>query len=385
MNIRKWLGLVTAASPYTLPPGAASEQNNLQLLNPGQLVPRPGMSPLPATATSAVVALYRQAPGGSEPDRLVCLRLEDIDAGDYSYSLQILQQDGQSLASNELAALDSLVRLFPSFAQDRHGTLYAFYGHGIRPQTYRHTIDSRAIDFGLTAPTVAPAVTPEGDGWFIERVDVLSSGTSYYTPPTLTVSGGSPDRNAQLRAVIQAGAIVAVEVVDGGSNFKGVPSIAVSDEQVGTGFLATGILGVAAAVYGFRDSDAPASSSGSLTTGNTHSFDLSNANPKIAYKTGSSTAFVSATFNPISAEYVALVPLTASSGSDGTGAFAEVKFNPLSAAYQLGNVTVAYQTGATEYDAASGTAFKFRLPNELVHRHRLLPEQLHPGQQRLHQ
>jgi hypothetical protein len=40
--IDKWPGLVTNASPYALPPGAAVTQVNLQSLNPGQLVTRPG-------------------------------------------------------------------------------------------------------------------------------------------------------------------------------------------------------------------------------------------------------------------------------------------------------------------------------------------------------
>lgn len=41
--IEKWAGLVTNASPYSLPPGAAVTQVNFQLLNPGQLTVRPGL------------------------------------------------------------------------------------------------------------------------------------------------------------------------------------------------------------------------------------------------------------------------------------------------------------------------------------------------------
>jgi hypothetical protein len=40
--IDKWPGLVTNASPYAIPPGAAVTQVNLQCLNPGQVVTRPG-------------------------------------------------------------------------------------------------------------------------------------------------------------------------------------------------------------------------------------------------------------------------------------------------------------------------------------------------------
>lgn len=40
--IDKWAGLVTNASPYSLPPGAAATQVNLQIVSPGQLVVRQG-------------------------------------------------------------------------------------------------------------------------------------------------------------------------------------------------------------------------------------------------------------------------------------------------------------------------------------------------------
>lgn len=40
--IEKWAGLVTNASPYALPSGAAVTQVNLQILNPGQVRIRPG-------------------------------------------------------------------------------------------------------------------------------------------------------------------------------------------------------------------------------------------------------------------------------------------------------------------------------------------------------
>lgn len=40
--IDKWAGLVTNASPYAIPPGAAVTQVNLQVLSPGQITVRPG-------------------------------------------------------------------------------------------------------------------------------------------------------------------------------------------------------------------------------------------------------------------------------------------------------------------------------------------------------
>lgn len=42
ISIEKWAGLVTNASPYSLPPGAGVTQVNLQVISPGQLTVRPG-------------------------------------------------------------------------------------------------------------------------------------------------------------------------------------------------------------------------------------------------------------------------------------------------------------------------------------------------------
>lgn len=44
ISIEKWAGLVTNASPYALPPGAAVTQVNMQVIAPGQLSVRPGLT-----------------------------------------------------------------------------------------------------------------------------------------------------------------------------------------------------------------------------------------------------------------------------------------------------------------------------------------------------
>lgn len=43
MEVKQWAGLVTNASPYILPPGAATIQENLHCRTPGQLRVRDGM------------------------------------------------------------------------------------------------------------------------------------------------------------------------------------------------------------------------------------------------------------------------------------------------------------------------------------------------------
>jgi len=423
MRIEKWMGLATNASPYAIPPGAATRLNNLQIRKPGQLVPRPGMSFILQATGGAVTGLHRSSPGGDSPDRLLVFRRsESPAAGLDAYTLQAVVRVGQSLQANGIDEFQSSADVHASFAEDRHGTVFVFYGHGYRPQAYRSSIDTVAVNMGMDAPTLAPQVSPSGAGWFIERVDVLSSGTSYYAPPTLTatvtksttatitsgtntitvanatgiavgatvivygsfystqptvtavagttltlsrnatgsgtlipvlipgcdpVATGSCNRNAKLKAVIQAGSIVAVDVVDGGSNFREVPTITVSDEQVGTGFRATGVVDPSTAIYGFLQTGVPTQSGSTYTSTNTHAFNIT-GQPTIAYRGGTGTAFVNAVFSEVEVAYTANIPLTG-----GGGAIAEVKFAPLSAAFKLGDNPPSVPsgvTGTTNYD-----------------------------------
>ena len=67
--IEKWAGLVTNASPYALPPGAAATQVNLQVISPGQLVCRPGLSAVSFvshTGGSTAVRAAMRYPGSQE-------------------------------------------------------------------------------------------------------------------------------------------------------------------------------------------------------------------------------------------------------------------------------------------------------------------------------
>lgn len=61
--IEKWAGLVTNASPYSLPPGAAVTQVNLQCISPGQVTVRPGLSAVSFSshtgATAPIVVAFR--------------------------------------------------------------------------------------------------------------------------------------------------------------------------------------------------------------------------------------------------------------------------------------------------------------------------------------
>lgn len=61
ISIEKWAGLVTNASPYSLPPGAAVEQVNMQVVSPGVLAVRPGLNLASVTASTASTSAVRSA------------------------------------------------------------------------------------------------------------------------------------------------------------------------------------------------------------------------------------------------------------------------------------------------------------------------------------
>jgi hypothetical protein len=67
--IDKWAGLATNASPYSLPPGAAVTQVNLQILSPGHLTGRKGLAAVSFASHSGSTHPVRSAvryPGASE-------------------------------------------------------------------------------------------------------------------------------------------------------------------------------------------------------------------------------------------------------------------------------------------------------------------------------
>lgn len=68
--IDSWKGLVTNASPYAVPPGAAVTQVNWQCLRPGELTTRNGQTNVTFTthagATTAPVVMARYGIGTNE-------------------------------------------------------------------------------------------------------------------------------------------------------------------------------------------------------------------------------------------------------------------------------------------------------------------------------
>lgn len=58
--IDQWAGLVTNASPYSLRPGSAVTQVNLQVISPGEMSVRPGTTAVSfASHTGSTAAIWR--------------------------------------------------------------------------------------------------------------------------------------------------------------------------------------------------------------------------------------------------------------------------------------------------------------------------------------
>lgn len=68
--VEKWPGLITNASPYAVPPGAAVTQVNLQAIVPGEVRVRPGMAAVTWSSltggTSPVRSMFRAPCGNTE-------------------------------------------------------------------------------------------------------------------------------------------------------------------------------------------------------------------------------------------------------------------------------------------------------------------------------
>jgi hypothetical protein len=76
LRISKFGGLITNASKYALPPGAASEQVNLTLYTPGQLTSRGGAKPVAYDDTGVVGVVEQVFPfsgGLGKPDRALVI------------------------------------------------------------------------------------------------------------------------------------------------------------------------------------------------------------------------------------------------------------------------------------------------------------------------
>ena len=333
MKTKKWLGLATALSPYDAPAGTTQEQNNLQVLLPGQAKPRDGMEYVCGEANYVAYSVYAKPNGLNVADTLLVHAAEG-NALNPSRGLYEVQTNGTYTLKSALT--DSLSNYRPTFAEDRHGRVYVFYGNSVAPRLYRKKIASgstvtEVVNVGLPAPTSAPSLTLDGTGVFVERVDILNSGGAYADTPTISFSmgaGGSFFREAKARAVLEAGRVVNIEVTDGGSNYTEHPAVVIGG-TIGSGFTGKAFVTTSPDVYSISNFQNYSVVAGVVTENNpplAYSPALTDFNNQTPAPTlGGSETYGSISFSPVSQQITIAVPqstLAIASSASGQIVFA---------------------------------------------------------------
>jgi hypothetical protein len=138
-----------------------------------------------------------------------------------------------------------------SFFKGRFGELYGVDGMG---RGVRWEGGTKTEPIGLHKPARAPVIT--GSTTTTERgvasVQIIDPGSGYYSPPTVTFSGGTPTRTAAGQALIANGRVSGVIVSDAGAGYQSPPAVTFAG-GIGTG--GTFTVGVAGAVAGFDVTD----------------------------------------------------------------------------------------------------------------------------------
>lgn len=289
MKITQWFGYNEESSQYLLRRGELRALVNLQPRRPGMLISRDGMAKLFGTYNEEpIYGLYRKDTPFGEPDIFFIFQKVQVErqlteaqqlAGEtpLEYVWMVSRLSGtplqsrvineQPLSPNGLTQISNM-----SVAEDRHGRLFIFYGHGAKPIMYRPTlITNIGVEMGLSAPTAAPSITAHGEGYFIERIDVTAGGGSFWGPPAITIDGGSPARTGRAKAIVESGSIVGIEVIDGGADYKTAPNVIIADDKIGSGFRGVGVLETDPGVQGFVETATPTVSAyGALTATETY-------------------------------------------------------------------------------------------------------------------
>ena len=273
MKIKQWLGYNADASQYLLRPGELRILNNLQSRRPGMLISRKGLRKVYGRwDDESIFGMYRRATILGDPSDFLWLQkvrqlrdltadqiLQGVDPYEYVWNVRrVIGTESRIIDAFDLIPSDQGTVHNFCIAEDRHGRLFIFYGHGLRPRLYRPgDIANFALPMGMDGPESAPKVTPSGEGYFIESVDVESGGGTYNSPPDVIIDGGDPSRKARLKTIIAQGAVVGVDVIDGGSGYAEPPELSVDADDVGSGFRARGNVSSAQSeLSGFDENDA---------------------------------------------------------------------------------------------------------------------------------
>jgi hypothetical protein len=381
MKIREWLGYNEDASRYLLRPGELQILNNLQSRRPGMLTGRKGIEKFYGRYDEErIVGAFRNANLlGDSSDLIVFQRglaereltNVEVDEGVYPFKFvwqlrRILENESRILEVLDIAPNGTSIHNM-CIAEDRHGRLYVIYGNGVKPRMYDPNVISNPIlEMGLNPPKIQPSVSPTGDGFFIENVNVDFAGGSYNSAPDLTLEGGDPDRPAKIKAIMEKGMVVGADIIDGGANYKKPPAIETGVSSIGSGFRAKGNRSNASTtIVGFNDRDAGGVTGGVLPATHTYGSKDSTKDQTILYKSERSavesalldrTCFVD--FDRVPGNitiYNVPVPVTTTAGIS-VGDWVHWDTGSLSNTYPITAVDHNAGTISFTYEQANGTA-----------------------------
>lgn len=188
MKINKFLGLIQAASPYSVPPGAATEQVNVMSLIPGQLTVRGGMKTI-ASSASKLLEMWGLSVGSSDTDKVLA-----FDAnGTISEFSNI---GGEASQATKLAGHFSPDHPV-AFSQGRRGEVYIYQGYGKRGLV-RGT-DGKVRLVGMDAPAAKPEITIDSSAsFYVARIDLTDVGNGYHLPPAVYIGPPPGQSNSSL-------------------------------------------------------------------------------------------------------------------------------------------------------------------------------------------
>lgn len=130
-----------------------------------------------------------------------------------------------------------------SLFKGRYGDVYGVdgMGRGIRYNAGLTSVQAIGVNRPALPPSIA-ASTATTNG-YITDIQILTPGAGYFAPPTVTIAGGSPDRAAEGRAVLQNGRVVGVTITDEGAGYKSTPSVTLSGGLGGNAAFGVGVQG----------------------------------------------------------------------------------------------------------------------------------------------
>ena len=148
MKITEWRGYNEDSSQYLLRPGELRSLRNLQPRRMGMLLSRPGLKKLYGKYDNeSVLHLYRRDSAIGDPDDYLWLQQGLIERDlteEEILALEVPEQacwflrrilGNEERVIDQIPVSDSLSDLKSvSIAEDRHGRMFLFYGHGIMPK-----------------------------------------------------------------------------------------------------------------------------------------------------------------------------------------------------------------------------------------------------------